>query len=82
MFDRLEELINDPNLVDQNGLNLCGPAAFLRIWLARGPLAVAKFACDLYFTGKAEIIGYVVSRGATFSSLRITITLRPETTTS
>ena len=59
-MDRLEQLINDPNLVDQDGLNLCGPAAFLRIWLARDPLAVAELGCALYDDGISSFGGYVV----------------------
>lgn len=59
-LDRLEQLVNDPDLVDQDSLNLCGPAAFLRIWLARDPLAVAEFATELYDTGKSTINSYEV----------------------
>ena len=55
MLNRLENLIQDPALVDQDSLNLCGPAAFFRVWLERDPLAVARFACELYDTGEAEI---------------------------
>lgn len=60
MLDRLEELVNDPSKVDQDGLNLCGPAAFLRLWIARDPLAVVKLACELYDTGKSKIERYAV----------------------
>lgn len=60
LLTRLEELINTPRLVNQANLNLCGPAAFLRVWVARDPLSVARFACELYDTGKSKINGYKV----------------------
>lgn len=60
LYDRLEELVNNPSFVDQNGLNLCGPAAFLKVWVARDPLAVVEFAGKLYDTGKSSINGYSV----------------------
>lgn len=60
MLDRLAELVNNPNPVNQDGLNLCGPAAFLRLWIARDPLAVVEFACTLYDEGKAAINHYKV----------------------
>ncbi len=59
-LNRLEELVNKPELVDQAKLSLCGPAAFLRVWLARDPLAATEFACELYNTGKSKINGYKV----------------------
>ena len=61
LLDRLEALVNDPVLVDQDNLNLCGPAAFARIWLARDPLAVVNFASELYDTGKSAINNYSVA---------------------
>jgi hypothetical protein len=60
MYDRLKSLIDDPNLVKQDGLGLCGPAAFLTLWLKRDPLAVAEFAVELYETGKSSINEYLV----------------------
>jgi len=55
VFARLATLVGNPSLVDQNGLNLCGPAAFLRVWLENDPCAVVDFACKLYEDGKASI---------------------------
>lgn len=52
---RLEEIVNDPNVVDQDGLNLCGPASFVRLWAGRDPLAFVTFAADLYDNGMADI---------------------------
>jgi hypothetical protein len=53
LADRLEELVGDPDLVDQDALNLCGPAALLRAWLVEDPLAVTRFASALYDRGEA-----------------------------
>lgn len=53
--DRLTQLINKPSCVYQDGLNLCGPAAFLRLWVQRDPLTFAKFATELYETGSSYI---------------------------
>ncbi|SED01976.1 phage tail tip lysozyme [Streptomyces melanosporofaciens] len=61
---RLAELVRDPSKVDQDALNLCGPAAFLPLWLQRDPLAVVRFAAELYDSGRASIGGdYVVEPG-------------------
>jgi hypothetical protein len=53
LADRLDELVGHPGRVRQDALNLCGPAALLRVWLAEDPLAVARFASSLYETGEA-----------------------------
>jgi hypothetical protein len=53
----LEQTIKFPGLVDQKGLNACGPAAFFRVWVERDPIAFANFAADLFNTGKAFIGG-------------------------
>ncbi|MET9462142.1 helix-hairpin-helix domain-containing protein [Streptomyces canus] len=58
---RLSELVTDPNEVDQDSLNLCGPAVFLRFWIARDPLAVVRFAAELYETGASRIGDYEVA---------------------
>jgi len=52
---RLRELLRNPDLMHQRGLNACGPAVFFRLWLARDPVAVARFACTLLYRGAAEI---------------------------
>lgn len=52
---RLRELVRAPEKLDQRGLNACGPAVFFRIWLARDPLACARFACALLRDGSASI---------------------------
>ncbi|GAA0661177.1 hypothetical protein GCM10009535_45880 [Streptomyces thermocarboxydovorans] len=62
--DRLGDLVGDPDKLDQDSLNLCGPAAFVRLWLQRDPLAVVRFAAELYDSGEASIGGaYSVEPG-------------------
>ena len=53
--DRLLDLINNPDDVDQTGNGLCGEAAFFNIWLWEDPLAVARFGMVLYNGGAAYI---------------------------
>jgi N-acetylmuramoyl-L-alanine amidase len=53
--DRLVQLIQNPALVDQASLNLCGPAAFHRVWIPRDPVAFARYAISLYETGAGNI---------------------------
>jgi hypothetical protein len=53
--DGLRDLVNNPNGIDQDHLNLCGPAAFVRAWARRDPLAVARLGTDLYQEGKGII---------------------------
>jgi len=52
--DRAIALINDPTLVDQASLNLCGPAAAHRLWIDRDPKAFARYLTSLYDTGEAD----------------------------
>ena len=60
LSDRMQEIVDEPAHVQQDNLNLCGPAAFLRHWLQRDPGSVVDFARDLYLTGKGAIGGYEV----------------------
>lgn len=60
---RLRALIGNPNLVHQHALNACGPAVFFRIWLARDPVAAARFACALLRHGSAQIGSLIVTAG-------------------
>lgn len=50
----LNALINQPDKLDQGRLNLCGPAAMLRVVLRRDPTFVANFVIDLVEKGKAN----------------------------
>jgi hypothetical protein len=52
---RLKELITDPRLVYQDGLNLCCPAAFYLLALGRDPVTVARFVTDLFDQGRATM---------------------------
>ncbi|MGE3289707.1 MAG: hypothetical protein AB7J32_26915, partial [Pseudonocardia sp.] len=49
-----------PRMLNQRGLNVCGVAAFLHLWLKRDPAAVAQFAVELYETGRSRIGGLEV----------------------
>ncbi len=52
---RLTDLVNAPSLISQAGLNLCGPAAFVRVWAQRDPAAFVRFATELYESGHSSI---------------------------
>lgn len=60
---RLGELLTDPDLLTQGGLNLSGPAAFARAWMRRDPRAFADFALQLYDTGAAAIGSHEIEPG-------------------
>lgn len=55
---RMEELIDDPTKVDQADLFLCGPAAFLRVWIGNDPVGFAKYGIQLFEEGR----GYIGSK--------------------
>jgi hypothetical protein len=57
---RLRDLVTNSNLVKQAGLNLCGPAAFVRVWVARDPVAFVSFAVELFEQGHSKIGDYEV----------------------
>ncbi len=61
--DRAIELINDPTLVQQGALNLCGPAALHHIWIGRDPAAFARYVTTLYDTGEGQIGSLEVDAG-------------------
>jgi hypothetical protein len=52
---RLKDLINNPRLLDQASLNLCGPAALFMEWIGRDPEAFSTFAATLFNTGEASL---------------------------
>jgi hypothetical protein len=54
----LERLINNPATVDQKDLFLCGPAAFLRVWVQNDPVGFAKYGIQLFEEGR----GYIGSK--------------------
>src|SRR5687768_18623021 len=53
--ERLHELVAEPGRIQQGSLNLCGPATLLRVWLARDPGAVARYATELFDEGRRRI---------------------------
>lgn len=61
--DRLDELIGYPRGLRQGGMNLCGPAAFFMMALARDPAGVARCATELFDTGRGTLGALVVQPG-------------------
>jgi peptidoglycan hydrolase-like protein with peptidoglycan-binding domain len=61
---RLTGLINDPTLVDQGRLNLCGPAAFFHILLKRDPVSFAKYASSLFLHGRGTVGSLSITPGS------------------
>ncbi|BBY56511.1 hypothetical protein H7J07_03500 [Mycobacterium koreense] len=49
--------------LQQAGLNLCGPAALLMMAMGRDPVAVARYATDLFDTGSGSIGTFAVHAG-------------------
>src|SRR4051794_34774171 len=52
---RLDELIDDPDLIRPGNLNLCGPAAMFVVWLRADPVGAAEFAVRLFRDGHAPL---------------------------
>ncbi len=48
----LTERINNPEAVDQDSLNLCGPAAYAVMWAKHDPEGYTKAVLDLYQKGQ------------------------------
>jgi phosphatidylserine/phosphatidylglycerophosphate/cardiolipin synthase-like enzyme len=61
--DRLSALVRNPSLVEQGSLNLCGPAAFLRVWIDRDPVSFVRFAAELFEKGSAKLGSMEVEAG-------------------
>lgn len=61
VLQRLRALLQNPEIIDQRGLNACAPAVFFRVWFAHDPVAVADFACRLLRDGFASIGALVVA---------------------
>jgi hypothetical protein len=53
--DRLLEIIKQPRGLLQEGLNLCGPAAFFQMAAGRDPVGVASFATALFESGEGQL---------------------------
>jgi len=52
---RLTQLVRDPSLLNQAGLNACGPAAALYLFARRWPDQFISFVVDLYDKGEAGL---------------------------
>lgn len=52
---RARFLVESPASIQQGGLGLCGPAAFLRFWIARDPMAFVTLVSGLFNTGKGML---------------------------
>lgn len=50
--------------LSQAGLNLCGPAALLVMAMGRDPVAVARYATDLFERGAGSLGGLAISAGS------------------
>ncbi len=50
-------------IIQQGGLNLCGPAALMMRWAYRDPVAFANFATQLFETGSAKIGSLAIAPG-------------------
>jgi von Willebrand factor type D domain len=64
--DRLDQLVDQPTLLNQGFLSLCGPAAFFYIWFRNDPVAATRFATELYDTGRSSIGNLQVDAGGSF----------------
>ena len=62
--DRLLELIEYPDSLQQGAIGLCGPAAFLRAWILNDHLAVVQFAIELFETGRSHVGTWNVAAAA------------------
>ncbi|MGH1335247.1 MAG: hypothetical protein ACRBFS_03900 [Aureispira sp.] len=57
----LKERVNDPEKVDQDSLNLCGPAAYCVLWAKHDPEGYAKAAIELYKKGSYTYNGKTIT---------------------
>lgn len=55
LFNRLDEIIQEPSKIYQGSVGYCGPAAFFRIWVEIEPTAFLEFAVKLFETGQSNI---------------------------
>ena len=75
--DRLVELVNDPDKLNQGSLGVCGAAAFFNVWIEADPLAFTNYAISLYETGKGQIGSLEVEAGSDLRAQDYTA-LRPK----
>jgi hypothetical protein len=60
---RARYLVNSPASIQQGSLGLCGPAAVLRFWIARDPVAFVKLVAGLFNTGTGMLGSLTVTAG-------------------
>ncbi len=77
--DRLIELVNDADKIDQGALGVCGAAIFFNVWIEADPLAFTDFAISLYETGEGRIGSLEVEAGSDLRSQDYSV-LRPKLT--
>jgi hypothetical protein len=53
---QMQDRIDEPNLVNQGGVGLCGPAAFLRDLIIEDPVLYAIIGRDLFERGSAHLV--------------------------
>ena len=66
----LTTLVNDPDLVHQGQLNLCGPAATIRTVLRRDPKLVVEATINLVESGKGRFGRRLIEPGADLRNQR------------
>lgn len=59
-YDGLIERILKPNRINQQETYTCGPATFIRAIAEKRPLVYAKFACNLFAFGEAQIDDFAI----------------------
>ncbi len=66
--DELKQRVINPSLINQSGLPLCGPAAFVYVWAKRNILDYVNFAVDLFEKGKGKLGSLEISPGSDLKS--------------
>ena len=62
--NRLREIVQNPFLINQGNINVCGPAATFVLWCQNDPLAYTKYSISLFETGKGKIGSISVEPGS------------------
>jgi hypothetical protein len=57
---KLLRILNNPDIINQDGFGLCGEVSFLRAWVSRDPISVVQFVTELFENGNANIGSYQV----------------------
>ena len=62
--DQLVKLINNPDIVNQGAIGVCGPAIFFNVWIDADPIGFANYAIEMYEKGESMIGTLKVTAGA------------------